>query len=247
MTDIKVAIVTGGGQGIGRATALELAGRGYHVSVCDLVAERAETVAEEVRQAGQEGLAFACDVSQRADVEAVVASTLERFGRIDALVNNAGTHTAMKVVDMPDEVWDRITDVILKGTFYFCRAVLPTMIAQQSGNIVNISSVWAWACGAEAAPYCTSKAGITAFTKSLAFEVGEYGIRVNAIAPGLVDTELYKSTSTQAGRDFLIGNCPLSRECTPEEIAKPIGFLVSNEASWVNGETLTVSGGLYTR
>ena len=99
----------------------------------------------------------------------------------------------------------------------------------------------------EAAPYCTSKAGITAFTKSLAFEVGEYGIRVNAIAPGLVDTELYKSTSTQAGRDFLIGNCPLSRECTPEEIAKPIGFLVSNEASWVNGETLTVSGGLYTR
>jgi 3-oxoacyl-[acyl-carrier protein] reductase len=243
----KAAIVTGGGQGIGRAAVLELAHRGHNVSVCDLVGDRAERVAEEVRSGGQQSQAFGADVSNKADVERVINKTLEQFGRIDVLVNNAGTHTPVKVVDMTDETFDRITNTILKGTFYFSRAVLPTMISQQSGTIINLSSVWAWACGPEAAPYCSAKAAVTAFTKSLAFEVGEYGIRVNAVAPGLVDTELYRSTSSREDRDFLIANCPMGRECTPEEIAKPIGFLASQEASWVNGETLTVSGGLYVR
>ena len=148
---------------------------------------------------------------------------------------------------MSDEIWDRVINTNLRGTFYFSRAVLPSMIERRSGVIVNLSSVLAWACGAEAAPYSAAKAGITALTKSLAFEVGEYGIRVNAIAPGLVDTVLYRATTTQSGRDNLLSNCPLGRECTPEEVARPIRFLVSGDASWVNGETLTVSGGLYLR
>lgn len=247
MTDVKVAIVTGGGQGIGRATALELGAHGFAVAVCDLVKQRADLVVQELEAAGASGMSFEADVSKRADVEAVVAETLARYGHIDALVNNAGTHAPSKVVDMSDEIWDRVIDVCLKGTFYFSRAVLPSMIERRSGTIINLSSVWAWACGAEAAPYCAAKAGITAFTKSLAFEVGEYGIRVNAVAPGLVDTALYRDTSSQAGRDFLLSNCPLGRECSPEELARPIRFLVSEDASWVNGETLTVSGGLYVR
>lgn len=247
MANNKVAIVTGGGQGIGRATAIELGAHGFDVTVCDLVQERAESVVRELEASGGGGLALRADVSNREQVEDVVSATLARYGQIDALVNNAGTHTASKVVDMSDEIWDRVINTNLKGTFYFSRAVLPTMIERRSGVIVNLSSVLAWACGAEAAPYSAAKAGITALTKALAFEVGEYGIRVNAVAPGLVDTVLYRDTTTEAGRDYLLSNCPLNRECTPEEVARPIRFLVSGDASWVNGETLTVSGGLYIR
>ena len=247
MANNKVAIVTGGGQGIGRATALELGAHGFDVTVCDLVQERAESVVKELEASGGGGLAVRVDVNSREQVEDVVSTTLARYGQIDALINNAGTHTASKVVDMSDEIWDRVINTNLRGTFYFSRAVLPSMIERRSGVIVNLSSVLAWACGAEAAPYSAAKAGITALTKSLAFEVGEYGIRVNAIAPGLVDTVLYRATTTQSGRDNLLSNCPLGRECTPEEVARPIRFLVSGDASWVNGETLTVSGGLYLR
>ena len=241
------AIVTGAAQGIGRATALQLARDGYDVGIVDLRGEGAESTLSEVRTTGADGAALAVDVTDSAAVNDAVDELIRRFGRVDALVNNAGTHVTAKVVDLSDDAFDRTVNTILKGTFYFTRAVLPTMIDRRAGAIVNVSSVLAWHCTPAAAPYCAAKAAVTAFTKSVSFEVGEYGIRVNAVAPGLVDTELYRATVAEDERAALLEQCPLGRECTPEEVAAPIAFLLSDAASWVNGDTVTVSGGLFLR
>jgi NAD(P)-dependent dehydrogenase (short-subunit alcohol dehydrogenase family) len=238
----KVAVVTGAAQGIGRATADRLASDGYRIAVVDFRAEPAEKVASEIRESGVDAAAFNADVGDSEAVGNATREILERFGRLDVLVNNAGTHVPGDVVDISDEDFDRVVGTILKGTFYFSRAVLPTMIEQESGSIVNVSSVWAWACAPGAAPYCLAKAGVVALTKSLAAEVAKYGIRVNAVAPYLVNTELHRASHSDEARREMAAASPMGRECEPEEIAAGISFLVSGDASWVAGETLTLSG-----
>lgn len=243
----KVAVVTGAAQGIGRATAERLASDGYRIAVVDFRREPAEKVAADLQERGTDAAAFTADVGDSSAVDDATKQILERFGGLDVLVNNAGTHVPGDVVDISNEDFDRVVDTILKGTFYFSRAVLPTMIAQRGGSIVNVSSVWAWACAPGAAPYCLAKAGVTALTKSLAQEVGKYGIRVNAVAPYLVNTELHRASHSDEARKEMASAHPMGRECEPEEIAASISFLVSNDASWVAGESLTLSGGSLLR
>jgi 3-oxoacyl-[acyl-carrier protein] reductase len=242
----KVALITGGGQGIGRASALRLASEGYGIALFGLHKEKVDSVAAEVNGAGGEATAHGVDVSQAAEVRQGVEDVLNTFGRIDVLVNNAGTHEECEVVDLTDEIYDRVIGTNLTGSFLLARAVLPGMIERQSGVIINISSVWAWGVGPGAAPYCASKAGVVSLTKALATEVGKHGIRVNAVAPGLIDTDMYATVNDQQ-RKLLIEQCPLGRLAAPDEIAGPVSFLVSDDASWITGETLAVAGGMYLR
>jgi 3-oxoacyl-[acyl-carrier protein] reductase len=244
--DGKVAIVTGAAQGIGRASALRLARNGYRVAIADLQKEKAEKVVGEIQELGLSAVAYGLDVSDGERVRETAADVVNRFGRIDVLVNNAGTHRECEVIDLTDELYERIVGTVLTGTFLFSRAVLPTMIAQKSGVIVNISSVWAWGTGPGAAPYCAAKAGVSSFTKTLAIEVGKHGIRVCAIAPGLIETDMYETVNEEE-RAAQIAGCPLGRLASPDEIAGPLSFLVSDEASWITGDTLTVSGGTFLR
>lgn len=243
----EVAIVTGAAQGIGRATALRLGSRGYRVAVVDLQGDRAADVARELAAIGVEGEAFAVDVGDAGAVDDAAAEILLRWGRVDALVNNAGLHIAGKVVQMSDEDFDRVLRTNLKGIVHFSRAVVPSMIERRRGGIVNTSSVWAWGTGPEAGAYAASKAGVTSITKTMALELGEYGIRVNAVAPGLIDTEQVRKTVPREHIEALIATHPLKREGTSDEVAGPICFLLSDDASWINGETVTVSGGILLR
>jgi 3-oxoacyl-[acyl-carrier protein] reductase len=243
MSDQPVVVITGAAQGIGLATAKRFAKDGYRVAIVDLNGAKALEAAEELRKSGAESASYEVDVSDSAAVNQAPAEIADRWGRIDTLVNNAGTHVPGNVVDTTDEVYDRVMDSIIRGTFYFSRAVLPTMISQGSGSIVNVSSVWAWDCAPGAAPYCVAKAGVVAFTKSLAAEVARDGIRVNAVGPYLIATELHRASHSAEARQKMADGHPMGREGEPEEVAAAIAFLASSEASWVSGDTVTVSGG----
>ena len=208
----RVVVITGAAQGIGLATAKRFAADGYRVAIVDLNGEKAEAEAEALRQAGTDSAAYAVNVSDSAAVNQAVKDVLERFGRLDVLVNNAGTHVPGDVIDTTDEVYDRVMDSIIRGTFYFSRAVLPSMIEARSGAIVNVSSVWAWDCAPGAAPYCVAKAGVVALTKSLASEVAKYGIRVNAVGPYLIATELHRASHSDEARREMADGHPMGRE-----------------------------------
>jgi NAD(P)-dependent dehydrogenase (short-subunit alcohol dehydrogenase family) len=242
-----VAIITGAAQGIGLATAKRFAEDGYRVAIVDLSREKAEQEADQLRNAGTAASAYKADVSDSAAVNETVAAVVNDFGRVDVLVNNAGTHVPGNVVDTTDDVYNRVVDSIMKGTFYFSRAVLPTMISQGSGAIVNVASVWAWDCAPGAAPYCMAKAGVVAFTKSLASEVARHGIRVNAVGPYLIATELHRASHSDEARREMAEGHPMGREGEPNEVAAAIAFLASDQASWVSGDTLTTSGGALLR
>jgi NAD(P)-dependent dehydrogenase (short-subunit alcohol dehydrogenase family) len=242
-----VAIITGAAQGIGLATAKRFAEDGYRVAIVDLSREKAEQEADQLRNAGTAASAYKADVSDSAAVNETVAAVVNDFGRVDVLVNNAGTHVPGNVVDTTDDVYNRVVDSIMKGTFYFSRAVLPTMISQGSGAIVNVASVWAWDCAPGAAPYCMAKAGVVAFTKSLASEGARHGIRVNAVGPYLIATELHRASHSDEARREMAEGHPMGREGEPNEVAAAIAFLASDQASWVSGDTLTTSGGALLR
>jgi NAD(P)-dependent dehydrogenase (short-subunit alcohol dehydrogenase family) len=242
-----VAIITGAAQGIGLATAKRFNEDGYRVAIVDLSREKAEQEADQLRNTGTPASAYAADVGDSAAVNETVAAVLNDFGRVDVLVNNAGTHVPGNVVDTTDEVYSRVVDSIMKGTFYFSRAVLPTMISQGSGAIVNVASVWAWDCAPGAAPYCMAKAGVVALTKSLASEVARHGIRVNAVGPYLIATELHRASHSDEARREMAEGHPMGREGEPNEVAAAIAFLASDQASWVSGDTLTTSGGALLR
>ena len=246
----KVAIVTAAaGAGIGQATARILAENGASVVVSDAHPNRPFTMADSIKEAlGVSTLGVQCDVTDRAQVDDMVRKTLTSFGRIDILVNNAGTNRVSRVVDMTDEDWDLVIDVNLKGTFYGTRAVLPTMIKQGSGRIINLSSVAGWMGAADdGAPYCTAKAGMQAFTKVVAHEVAEHNITANAIAPGLIPNEFLGRLYPKEFFEEMKQKTPVKRDGKPTDIANAILFLVSDEASFITGETLCVSGGLYMR
>jgi 3-oxoacyl-[acyl-carrier protein] reductase len=243
----KVALVTGARRGIGRAVALALAGAGADVAVADIVMEdgRLEKVVGEVRVLGRSSLAIRVDISKASEVEAMTRAVLDSFGRIDILVNCAGVWIPGRtLVECPEADWDRVIDVNLKGTYLCCRSAGKVMLGQRAGNIVNLSSQVGLNPGAGAGAYSISKAGIIMMTRQLALELAQAGIRVNALAPGIVKTDfnidLWKKPE-DARR--LAGAVPLGRLAEPEDIARAVLFLAGDDAAYITGAVIPVDGG----
>jgi 3-oxoacyl-[acyl-carrier protein] reductase len=241
----RVAIVTGGSRGIGRAVVERLAELGVNVVVNyvrDVAA--AENVAALVSAKGVEAIAVQADVSKLSEARELVAITLARFERIDLLVCNAGIWEGSAVESMSEEVWDRTIDINLKGTWAVCHAAIPHMKAQHFGRIVIVSSTAGQRGEANYSNYAASKGGQISFTKALSTELGPYGITVNAVAPGWVDTELSSAPlSDQADRAKIESIIPLGKVASADEIALPIVFLCSDWARHITGEILNVNGG----
>ena len=242
MLSERVAIVTGAGQGIGRGIALCLARAGADVVVVDQVRERCAAVVAEVEAVGVRALGVSADVSRAADVRNAVQETIQRLGKIDILVNNAGVIVIKRMVEQSEEEWDRVLDVNLKGAFLCCREVVPAMIERGNGAIVNIASIAAFHVTVPHVPYAASKAGVVALTRDLAYEVGRHGIRVNAIAPGPIETPMTGFISDEQ-RKTMAKSIPVGRMGQPEDIGNAVVFLASDAASFITGATLPVSGG----
>ena len=240
----KVAIVTGSSRGIGRAIALGLAKDGANIVVNALSnITKAREVAEEIESMGREVLVIVADVSKKEHVESMVEQTLKRFGKIDILVNNAGiVGPTVPIQELSEEDWDRVISVDLKGTFLCCRAVIPHMIRQRSGKIVNISSIAGKEGNANMTAYCAAKAGIIGLTKALAEEVAKYGIRVNCVCPALIETELVEMMDKKQA-EYLKSKIPLGRLGKPEEVAELVKFLVSDASDFITGQAINIDGG----
>ncbi|MGF6570758.1 3-oxoacyl-[acyl-carrier-protein] reductase [Paraburkholderia fungorum] len=239
----KVAIVTGAGQGIGAATALKFAKEGARVAVCDMNHDAVSHVVAACHAAGAEALGFTLDVTNRAAVDDMVGATRERFRQIDVLVNNAGITRDARLQKMTLQQFDDVIDVNLRGVFHAAQAVVDTMIAQGSGVILNASSVVGIYGNYGQTNYAAAKFGVIGFTKTWSRELGPKGIRVNAIAPGFIDTPIL-ATVPQDVLAKMREQVPLRRLGTPEEIANIYAFLASDEASYINGAVIEASGGM---
>jgi NAD(P)-dependent dehydrogenase (short-subunit alcohol dehydrogenase family) len=240
----QVAIVTGAGRGIGRATALELAQMGADVVVAEVDREGAERTAAEVKGLGRRVSVVRTDVTSRADLKAMAERARAEFGRIDILVNNAGIYRAALPLDVTEEHWDAIMNVNAKAVFFATQAVLPTMIAQKRGAIVSLASMAGKVGSRNNLPYNASKAAVVSMTKSLALAHAGDGIRVNCVCPGFIDTPMTRGmydmgATIAAWKDV----CPLGRAGTPEDVAKAMLFLASEDAGFITGIALPVDGG----
>lgn len=242
----KVAIVTGSGRGLGREMAMLLAGEGARIVVTDIDGGSAEKTKAEIEAAGGQAIAVRTDVTSAADAEALAKAAVDAFGTIDVLVNNAGFPRDGLLVKLSEDDWDSVVDVCLKGAFLCTRAVVPTMIAQQSGRIVNIASR-AHHGNPGQANYSAAKAGLIGFTGSQAREQGRFNITVNCVAPGFVETPLVQSLPHfDKIKERTIANTPIPRLGREEDIANAVLFLASDKASWITGETIHVTGGRYS-
>jgi 3-oxoacyl-[acyl-carrier protein] reductase len=240
----QVAVVTGAGRGIGHAIALRLAQEGARVASVSRTEANAQKTAQEINALrGNSAKAYAVDVADHSAVQKIGAAILEEFGRVDILVNNAGVTRDSLSMRMSVEDWDTVLNTNLKGAFNFVQAMMRTMIKQRSGRIINISSVIGLIGNAGQANYAASKAGIIGLTKSLARELASRGITVNAIAPGLIETDMTGVLSDEV-RQSILQKVPLGRLGQPDDIAAAVAYLASAEASYVTGQVLTVDGGM---
>jgi 3-oxoacyl-[acyl-carrier protein] reductase len=240
----RIALVTGASRGIGRAIATRLATQGAHV-VAAARGENARALVDEITGAGKRAEAVALDVTTAGDPEKVVAGVVERHGRIDVLVNNAGIARDQLMLRMKRDDWDAVIATNLTAAFALTQATLKPMIRQRSGRIVCISSVVGQSGNAGQANYAASKAGLIGFAKAVALEVASRGITVNVVAPGLIETDMTRAL-TGSARDEWTSKIPLRRLGTPDDVAAAVCFLASDEASYITGQVLAVNGGMYT-
>ena len=244
----KVALITGGTSGIGEATAVLFAKEGANVAISGRNEKRGHAVADRILQSGGKAIFIRTDVRKAAECQRAVDQTLGSFGKLDILFNNAGVFYPQTALDCSEEEWDLQIDINLKGTFLMSKSVLPSMIQQGSGVIVNNSSGWGIVGGDRAVAYCASKGGVVLLTKAMAIDHGRQGIRVNCICPGDVDTPMLPEDARLRSlkwEDYLAGcaNRPLGRIGTVDEIAKAVLFLASDDSSFMTGAALVVDGG----
>ncbi len=244
----KVALITGGTSGIGSATAIRFAGEGAAVAITGRNSERGEQVVEDIVANGGEALFIRSDVRSSEDCRHAVVQTLERFGKIDVLFNNAGVFHPKSILDCTEEEWDETIDSSLKGAFLMSKYVLPSMIEHGSGSIIHTSSGWGILGGEKAAAYCAAKGGLIVMAKAMAIDHGPDGIRVNCVCPGDVLTPMLPDDAAKRGMswdDYAVGAAdrPLGRIGTAEDIANAALYLASDESSFVTGEALVVDGG----
>jgi NAD(P)-dependent dehydrogenase (short-subunit alcohol dehydrogenase family) len=251
----QVAIVTGGGRGIGRAIVLELAQMGADIVIAELDLGMAERVASEVHGLGRQALPLNVDVTRWSDLEMMVGRALERFEQIDVLVNNAGIYRAALPHEVSEGHWDAVMDVNAKAVFFASRAVLPTMMEARGGTIISVASMAGKIGSSNNAPYAASKATVISLTKSLALAYASYGIRVNCVCPGTIETDMLQEVALQAGAGILglshdefrrqrLAMISLGRLGTPDDVARVVGFLASDRAGYLTGQALNVTGGI---
>jgi len=243
----QVAVVTGAARGIGAATAKRLAADGAKVAVFDLKEEWTGDTVKAIQAGGGEAIGFGCDVTDKVAVETAMQAVVERFGRLDILVNNAGVIRDNLLFKMSEDDWDIVMNVHLKGAFLCSKVAQAYMVQQRSGKIVNTSSTSALGNRGQA-NYAAAKAGIQGFTRTLALELGPFGIRVNAVAPGFIETDMTKQTADRVGMDFeqfkemAVQSIALRRVGKPEDVANVVAFLASDDAAYVSGQVIYIDG-----
>lgn len=243
----KVVIITGARRGMGKAHALLLAKAGAKVMVSDISEEDCQAVVEEIEKAGGEALAAKCDVTQKKEIDKMIQAAVKQWGKIDVLVNNAGIAQFFPFLEMTEEVWDRTLDINLKGYFLCAQAAAKEMVKRKKGVIINIASVAMGQQGVgfpNIVHYCASKGGIVAMTEALALELAPYNIRINAVAPGMIETPMIESVKQDPKMiEAMMARVPMHRFGKPEEVANLVLFLASDASSYMTGSTVVIDGG----
>lgn len=238
----KVAIVTGAGRGLGKGIALKLAAEGAKVVVADILEENALAVVAEITAAGGKAVSAVANIARKSEVEAMVSTAISAFGGLDIMVNNAGINRDGQLFKMSDEDWDLVISVNLTGTFYCTRLAAQHMREKSYGRIINIASM-SWLGNFGQANYAAAKAGVVGLTKTAARELAKKGITCNAICPGFIDTDMTRGVPDKVW-DIMVGKVAAGRAGTPEEVGNVVAFLASDEAAYVTGEVINVSGGM---
>ncbi len=240
----KVALITGGAQGMGKATAILFAENGVRVALTDINKMKLNETVNEIKAKGGSVIGIQADVTNSSEIKEMLNIVLDSYSTVDILVNNAGILKRTKIIDIPEDEWDLVIDVNLKSVFLCSRAVLPIMIKQKKGKIINMSSSAGRSVSTiGGAHYTASKAGVLGFTRHLAKEVAQYNINVNAVCPGLIDTEMVRLTCAKEKIEWYEKSFPISRLGEPAEVADLILFLASDESSYITGASIDINGG----
>jgi NAD(P)-dependent dehydrogenase (short-subunit alcohol dehydrogenase family) len=240
----KVALITGGAQGMGKATAILFAENGVRVALTDINKMKLNETVNEIKEKGGSVIGIQADVTNSSEIKEMLNIVLDSYSTVDILVNNAGILKRTKIIDIPEDEWDLVIDVNLKSVFLCSRAVLPIMIKQKKGKIINMSSSAGRSVSTiGGAHYTASKAGVLGFTRHLAKEVAQYNINVNAVCPGLIDTEMVRLTCAKEKIEWYEKSFPISRLGEPAEVADLILFLASDESSYITGASIDINGG----